>query len=156
MRSELAPISVARLDDARAELRSHIDVELAVMGKIASLPEDDFCHFSRESFQHGAAYAFTRVEDTSGPEAFVIDDQEVPGVIHTVIDAFLCTRPQNKYLSPHQQQSLRHVLEHVAILLLLGEPIEYSHLSGSYEIEAFLAFVDGYQLVTRSVTHNQH
>lgn len=156
MRIETGHISASHLDDARGELRCHTDVEIAIIRRIADLPKEDNCHFARESFQNGAGYAYTHVDGMSAPNALIVDDSDVVSIHRHVVDTFFSLRPKNRYIDPNKLQTYRDALEVLVIQVLLGESTNCPDWIDVYELEAFLAFIEGYQLVAHSVTHNQH
>lgn len=131
----LSPTS--RLFEARHELRQHLGLETALTERIGELPEDDFCHIARESFQMGAGYAYLhRGIDVS---------------LESVFAAFFATQPQNRYLDQETVTLGRKEISEAALTLLkTGEmPDIKSHID-VYQVEASAAFTEGY-LMTASM-----
>lgn len=143
-------------DEARGEFRDHGDIETVVMARIASLPENDFCHFARESFQDGVGFAYLRFDGTAGADAFIVDTSEVVRLHDDVVEAFFHTRPRNRHSGFDKPRVHRELLEQLAIQVLFGDHKACPDSVDQYEFAAFLAFIEGYQLVTNSLTHNQH
>ena len=156
MRTSFEVVSASRLQEVRAEIRSHTDLEATILGRIAELPEDDFCHHSRESFQYGVGYAYMHVDAAPGSEVFTEDGFQTLRIRPDIITAFFHTRPKNKYLPIDIQTRYRETLEGLAIRICHGESVQPPDWIDCYELAAFLSFIDGYQLVANSVTHNQH
>lgn len=131
-----------RLLEARHDLRANLILETTLIERIAELPEDDFCHFSREAFQMGAGYAYQQreVEDVS------FDD---------VLATFFATRPRNRYLDPEVVEAERSTVNQAAFWLLeTGEMPQLESHVDPYQVEAVAAFAEGF-MVTASLISSQ-
>src|SRR5687768_5639031 len=74
-----------QLFEARMALRTYPALETALIERISELPEDDFCHMARETFQMGAGYAFQQRD--FGPKT-----------AEDMLATFFATQPRNRYL----------------------------------------------------------
>lgn len=132
------------LFEARHRLRTHLAVETQLLQRTDQLPEDDFCHFSRESLQLGAGFAWLQAESDAFPE----EDEILP----VAIEAFLSSRPKNRHLDEETRQA-----ESAAFTETLLKRLDNSEegvvppFLSPYEIEAAEAFVDGYLTVYTSL-----
>ena len=137
----LSPMS--RLFEARHELRQHLALETSLIERICELPEDDFCHSARESFQLGAGYAYLQ-RGTDTP-------------FETVFTAFFATQPQNRYLDPEAVSLARKEIADAALEFLeTGEmPTIENHID-IYQVEASAAFTEGYVMAASMLTHESN
>jgi hypothetical protein len=127
-----------RLLEARLELHANLALETELIERIAELPEDDFCHTARESFQMGAGYAWQQRE------------AEEPA-LEDIFATYFATQPQNRYLDYEVVELERKTISKAALELLeTGEtPTLESHID-PYRVEAAAAFTEGY-LITASM-----
>ena len=135
----VSPLS--RLFEARHELRQYILLETALIERTDQLPEDDFCHIARESFQLGAGYAYLQRET---------DDIS----LETVFEAYFATQPRNKYPDPEVVTLEKKVISEAAMRLLeTGKIPELESHIDIYQVEASAAFAEGYSITASMLVH---
>lgn len=125
-----------RLLEARVSLRSHIALETTLLERIGELPEDDFCHFARETFQMGAGYAYHQ-------------RHEAMTTIEDAFSIFFATQPRNRYLD-HEVVVLEEKRVALAALQFVetgAMPDLESHID-PYQVEAAAAFTEGFMLAS--------
>lgn len=136
--NELTPLL-----DARNTLRSHLAIETCLLEAVDALPEDDFLHFARESLQLGAGLALL---DAS--EQF---EDTIPDIDH-LVHAFCETRPKARHTSDEELYLTRQLLRDALKASLSGGAYLPLHpFVNEYEVEAAIAFIDGYQIVHTAI-----
>lgn len=135
--------SLSLLTEARHELRTHLALETALVECISTLPEDDFCHHTREALQYGASYAYCQRESSGADE------------LDHVFIAYFTTQPRNRYLEEEtvreaQQRVIDSALEH-----LEDQDLEdLDPVINQYTVKALVAFIYGYRM-TRDYFESQ-
>ncbi len=131
---------VNRLFEARNDLRSHIPLETALIERISTLPEDDYCCTDIESLQLGAGYAHLLHE---GQNIFEPAQYEAKYTMF-VLQAFFATRPINRYRHEHMvYEQQKQICEAV-----LTPDIGLSDHLDPYEVSAAAMFLEGYLMTT--------
>lgn len=118
---------------ARDQLRSHLELETALIARTAELPEEDFCHDARHSFQLGAGCAYLKQH-----EEMTLDD---------VFAVYFDTQPQNRYIEREVIELERKRIAEAALNLLDNcEMPKTEDGIDPFQTESSAAFVEGYLL----------
>lgn len=122
------------LFEARHELRRHLALETSLIEQIALLPEDDFCHHARESYQLGAGFAFF-VPPVNNFDPSMLDS----AIISEMSEAYFATLPRNRYLD---EVTLRHAHDTLSFAAFQDDCQPDINID-PYELEALKAFAEG-------------
>lgn len=140
---------IHRLLDARNRIRTSIAIETVLMDRIGTLPEDNFCHQARESYQLGAGYAWLMHEtDFNETDSTLDSSNDVLGMgkerFLDACNAFHQTKPRNKYASSEEEAFRRNALNHAVQSVLDADGrIDVSPEIDLYDLEEQLAFIEG-------------
>jgi hypothetical protein len=139
----------SQLINARNDLRIDSVIDALVIERVNTLPEDNFCHFARESFQLGAGYAHMASTETLGDEAMTSDAAGNITISRSIVKTFFDSLPQNRHMSPETAEGHQTAIANLAARALLGEIYAPLHPTVDvYQFKAFIAFIEGYRLVT--------
>lgn len=138
----VSPLSL--LFEARHELRTHLVLETALIGRINEFPEDDFCHNARESMSLGAGYAYTQLHRDSSEDQW----------FH-VFSTFFAMQPRNKYSDEAGEREVGgKVIKAALDWLDRKEPPEIDPNINQYTVEELVAFIEGF-MMTREYFESQ-
>lgn len=133
---------------ARNQLRNDPQIEQLILEHVARLPEESSRHFARESFQFGAGYAYTVTDDSISDEVFVCDEAGESTVTPMVAEAFFNTLPRNRHRHPEAVEEYKQTVARLVAQAYANQAVKPLHPSiDLYQFEAFVAFIEGYQLV---------
>lgn len=140
-KQRISPTSL--LFEARHELRRHLALETSLIERIAQLPEDDFRHHTRESYQLGAGFAYM----TSS-----LDEPALPlldiATVSYVSEAYFAVMPRNRYIDESTLKQAHDALASAVLDSILQQDILKRSINvDPYEHEALEAFVEGYLTV---------
>lgn len=141
---------ISVLTCARNNIRDDPSIESLLIERVIALPEDTSCHFARESLQFGAGYAYSLVDDGNIRDILVCDEADNALVSPHIAEAFFATLPRNRHVSPSVARQHQEDISRLVARALRGEAILPLPPSiDAYQFEAFIAFIEGYQLVTQ-------
>lgn len=133
---------------ARNQLRNDPQIEQLILEHVARLPEESSRHFARESFQFGAGYAYSLIDDLISDEVFVCDEAGESNIAPMLAEAFFKTLPRNRHQHPEVVKEYEQTVAHLVAQAYADHAVKPLHPSiDAYQFEAFVAFIEGYQLV---------
>lgn len=134
--------------NARNNLRADSVTEQQILERVALLPVDGFRDFARESFQLGAGYGHAVTGDTLKDDIFICDETNELNIVPHIMQAFFNTLPRNRHIDPEHVVQYQQTVAALVAQAYTNHSVKPLHPSiDTYQFEAFVAFIEGYQLV---------